>query len=132
MAVGHESSCCASQSMIRAMAHTAIAARTGHQAVHGRGCYHGAVPAVVGVIESGEALLLRGDGSTVSPGTNQSRGGALGAVGRASSACSYASHSGCWIKPGKGQRLWRACVGACWAWERSQERCWERGATRHG
>ena len=41
MTVGHESSCCASQSMIRGMAHTAIAARTGHQVVHGRRYYHG-------------------------------------------------------------------------------------------
>jgi len=54
-----------------------------------------AVPAVVGVIESRTALLLRGDGATVSPCTNQSRGGALGAVIRASSACSHASHSSC-------------------------------------
>jgi|RhiMetdeSRZDD1v2_1073273.scaffolds.fasta_scaffold336898_3 hypothetical protein len=41
MTVGHEPSCCASQSMIRGMAHTAIAARTDHQVVHGHGCYHG-------------------------------------------------------------------------------------------
>ena len=33
-----------------------------------------AAPAVVGVIESRTALLLRGDGATVSPCTNQSRG----------------------------------------------------------
>ena len=33
-----------------------------------------AVPAVVGVIESRTAPLLRGDGATVSPCTNQSRG----------------------------------------------------------
>jgi hypothetical protein len=33
-----------------------------------------AVPAVVGVIESRTALLLRGDGVTVPPCTNQSRG----------------------------------------------------------
>jgi hypothetical protein len=40
-----------------------------------------AVPAVVGFIESRIALLLRGDGATVSPCTNQSRGWRAGCRG---------------------------------------------------
>ena len=109
MTVGHEPSCCAFQSMIRGMAHTAIAARTGHQVVHGHGCSHG---------RARRGQSHREPDSTAAawrqcPRVSICQGrGALGAVGRASSACSHASHSGCWIKPGNGQRLWRACVGA--------------------
>src|SRR5215470_17562481 len=91
-----------------------------------------AVPAVVGVIESRTALLLRGDGATVSPCTNQSRGWRAGCRDTSIARLLTRVAQRLLIKPGKDQRLWRACVGVCWAWERSQERCWEHGAIRHG
>jgi hypothetical protein len=73
MTFGHESSCCASQSMIRGMATRQLPQGLATGLSMGADVTT-AVPAVVGVIESRIALLLRGDGVTVSPCTNQSRG----------------------------------------------------------
>ena len=70
MTVGHESLCCASQSMIRGMATRQLPQGLATGLSMGADVTT-AVPAVVGVIESRIALLLRGDGVTVSPCTNQ-------------------------------------------------------------